>query len=342
MENRDIRFMHDLQRFDDLLTASRRLVLVPHISPDGDAVGSCLGLQHALRAEGHDSVQVVAANDVPPFLNWLPGADDIIIHEHDHERAEAVIAAADLVICLDFNALHRSGDSIHDLLERSDAPTVLIDHHLGTADWPTVDLADPTASSTCELVFRHLSARTGSADFLTPDLAACLYTGLMTDTGNFMFSATSPAVHHMAADLIAAGVQPQEVHDRVNNSFTASRLKFFGHCISERMTWVPGKRFAYMLVPQAEMERFDIGTGGTEGLVNEPMKISDVRIAALFKEAGDRVKISFRSKGETDVAAFLNAHFSGGGHRNAAGGIFHGSLVEAEAHLLDNLDDLGA
>ena len=197
------------------------------------------------------------------------------------------------------------------------------------------------ASSTCELVFDTLfSLENTNNDWLTKEMAECLYTGLMTDTGNFRFSATTPHVHEVLSILLEKGVQPDKIDNLVNNSFSESRLKFFGYCANEKMTIIPEKKLAFIAVSQQELYRFNLGTGDTEGLVNEPMKISDVKVSVLIKEDKDKVKMSFRSKEDINVADFAKTFFNGGGHKNAAGGAWFGSLDETIQRLRDNLDKL--
>jgi phosphoesterase RecJ-like protein len=195
------------------------------------------------------------------------------------------------------------------------------------------------ASSTCELIFDFLEAYSGGLSFLNEDLAYCLYTGLLTDTGNFQFSATTPKVHLQAAALIEAGVKPDIVHNHINNSFDEQRLQFFGFCVANRMKLIPEKKIAYMMLSQNDIHRYNVQTGGTEGLVNEAMKIADIDISILFKEDDSKVKISFRSKYDIDVSTFANKYFNGGGHRNAAGGIYYKGLEETEVDFLSYLND---
>ena len=319
------------------LQEAKTVVITSHVSPDGDAIGSSLGLYHHLKQQGV-SVQVIVPNAFPDFLNWLPGTKEIMIYDKAEEGAKALFEMAEVIFSLDYNETKRTA-FMKEAIDASNAFKIIIDHHIGEPEWQDLNLSTVGASSTCELVFDFLEAYQGSQAFLTKDLAYCLYTGLLTDTGNFQFSATSAKVHLQAAALIDAGVAPDIVHNHINNSFDEERLQFFGFCIANRMKLVKDKKLAYMMLSQKDIHRYNIQTGGTEGLVNEAMKIAAIDISILFKEDDGKVKISFRSKRDIDVSAFAQKYFNGGGHRNAAGGISFKGLKETEADFLSYLKE---
>lgn len=319
------------------LEKAKQIIITTHLSPDGDAIGSSLGLFHFLAQEGIVA-HVIVPNAFPKFLQWLEGSEDICIFDQEKEKAKALIAQADVLFCLDYNQTKRTG-SMQEDLDASDAYKILIDHHIGNPTWPDVNLSTVGASSTCELVFDFVEAFSGKSFKLNEAMALALYTGLLTDTGNFQFSATTPKVHLQAAKLIEAGVQPDVVHNHINNSYDELRLQFFGFCVAERMHILKDKGIAYMALSRKDMQRFNIQTGGTEGLVNEPMKIANVDVSILLKEDEGKVKLSFRSKRDIDVSAFAAKFFQGGGHRNAAGGISFDTLEETEKELLKRLKE---
>lgn len=319
------------------VNAAKSIIITAHVSPDGDAIGSSLGLFHYLKTV-NENVKVIVPNAFPQFLAWLPNSNDIVIYDQNEEEAKELFAKADLLFCLDFNETSRTA-FMKDDVDASPAYTILIDHHIGAPTWPDINLSVVGASSTCELVLDFIHTYHGDYSFLNEEIAYSLYTGLLTDTGNFQFSATTAKVHQQAGYLIDAGVQPDVVHNHINNSFDIQRLQFFGFCISERMEIVKEKKLAFMFLTQKDMQQYNIQTGGTEGLVNEPMKIADIDISVLFKEDIDKVKISFRSKKEIDISAFARTHFSGGGHRNAAGGVSFKNIEETKKEFLKHLEE---
>lgn len=319
------------------LKDAKQVIITTHLSPDGDAIGSSLGLHHFLTQEGIPS-QVIVPNAFPKFLQWLKGSDEICVFDEDKERAQQLIEVADVVFCLDYNETSRTGP-MKEAIDNSTALKVLIDHHIGNPTWPDVNLSVIGASSTCELVYDFAEAVSEGALRLSEDMAYALYTGLLTDTGNFQFSATTSKVHIQAAKLIDAGVKPDVVHNYINNSFDELRLQFFGFCVSERMKILKGRGIAYMALSRADIQQFNIQTGGTEGLVNEPMKIANIDVSILLKEDEGKVKLSFRSKRDIDISVFAREFFQGGGHRNAAGGVSFASLAETEEELVKRLKD---
>lgn len=330
--------MNEFKLLNKKINEANNILISSHVGPDGDAVGSSLGLYHYLKNRGKN-VTVVLPNEFPDFIAWLKDADKIILHNKEKDRAEQLAKDADLIFSLDYNEPHRVAD-FQSPLENATGFKVLIDHHIGEPTWQDLNLSVVGASSTCELVFDAIfELENKSLNFLTEDIAYALYTGLLTDTGNFQYSATTPKVHKIAAHLMQAGVEADFVHNKVNNSFSENRLKFFGYCISEKLKFVEKHKLAYTFVTSNELQKYNIQTGGTEGLVNEPMKIEDVEISVLFKEDKDKIKISFRSKKNIDVSTFAKTFFEGGGHRNAAGGVSFLSLKETEQKFLNHLSN---
>ncbi len=329
--------MEKIKILQQKIDAAQHIVISTHVSPDGDAIGSTLALWHYLKSIGKN-VTIIVPNDFPHFLKWLPNVSEIVIYEKNKEETKAISEQADLYFCLDYNEPHRTA-MFKDVLNASTAFKVLIDHHLGEPTWQDMNLCVVGASSTCELVYDTIVAL-ANEDAIDYNIAQCLYTGLLTDTGNFQYSATSPKVHRIAAVLLEKGVQPDIINNHINNSFNEDRLKFFGFCISKKMVILKDKKVAYMFLSKKEINKYNIGIGGTEGLVNEPMKIEGVDVSILFKQDREKIKISFRSKRDIDISKFASTYFEGGGHKNASGGVSYLTIEETEQKLLLLIDKI--
>lgn len=312
-----------------MLSGPKRCAIVTHYNPDGDAIGSSLGLQHVLRKAGH-SVTVVLPNTPPAFLHWLPGFSSCIPFTERGAEALAAIAEADVLFCLDFNRTDRVGG-----LEQAvkDAPVkVLIDHHQDPEAFAQVTFSDTTACATSQMVVDIVHAL-GYAQYLDADAATCLYTGIVTDSGSFRFSSTTPHTMRVAADLMDRGVVITRVHESIMDDNRLSRLKLLGFTLNERMEVLPELGTAIISLSMADLQRFDFQPGDTEGFVNYGLSIRGIRLAAFFVQRPDMVKVSLRSKGDLAVDRFVKEHFNGGGHRNAAGGQTKESLTEAVARF---------
>ena len=309
----------------DLLKSPRRLALVTHFNPDGDAVGSTLGLAHVLKAEGH-AVQVVHPNPAPRNLHWMPGHAAIINHVADPKACQEALAAADLVFCLDFNRQDRV-EGLETAL-RAASLKVLIDHHRDPEDFARVAFTDVDASSTCQLVHELIQGM-GWARHIDAACATCLFAGIMTDSGSFRFPTTGPRTFRAAADLVERGARPEDIHQANLDDNTVERLRLNGYALSEKLELLPGGEAVLITLSQAEHDRFRYVPGDTEGLVNQGLSIRGVRLSAFLAERNGLVKISMRSKGALPVNEFLAGHFQGGGHANAAGGRSGLPLAEA-------------
>lgn len=299
-----------------LLATPRRLVLVTHHNPDGDAMGSSLGLAHVLKEGGH-TVQVVLPNTPPANLHWMPGYTDALAHDTARAAAEAALAAADAVFCLDFNRQ----DRVYGLEKalRAAPVKVLIDHHRDPDDFARIAFCDTTACATSQMVFDIVDAL-GQGSLIGEAAATSLYTGIMTDSGSFRFSSTTPHTLRVAAALMERGAVPDRIHSAVMDDNTEDRLRLLGFALSERMTVLSELRTTLFRLDKADLERFRFQPGDTEGLVNYGLSMRGMRLAAFFVQRNDGVKISLRSKGMLPVNEFLGTHFGGGGHMNAAGG----------------------
>ncbi|RQP08628.1 MAG: bifunctional oligoribonuclease/PAP phosphatase NrnA [Chryseobacterium sp.] len=315
----------ELSRIKEYLKPSKKIVIITHHNPDGDAIGSSLGLAHALVAAGL-SPEVIVPNDFPKFLKWMPNAKKITIAEYKRRKASELIKEADVIFCLDFNTMARIG-ILGDWAERSRAIKVLIDHHQMPDAFDFV-YSDTTIPATAQLIFNFLQAA-GYRQFIGTDAAQCLYTGIMTDTGGFRFRSTSAETHRTVADLIDLGADPAFISSSILDTNTVGRLKLLSIVLG-RLQVVCDGRVAILSLTRDELKEYGFQKGDTEGFVNYGLSIMGARVAAFFMEDlyEDFIKISFRSKGDTDVNQFARKYFNGGGHINAAGGKYYKGLSE--------------
>jgi phosphoesterase RecJ-like protein len=318
--------MLDLASLSDLLTKPQKIVITTHHKPDGDAMGSSLGLYNYLIQQGHHA-RVIAPTDYPDFLSWLPGNEDVIVYTEHREEAAALIADAKLIFCLDFNALSRIND-MGELVGESNAYKIMIDHHLEPADFDDYRHWDINACATAQLVYDFIVNELHHKELVNKDVATCLYTGIMTDSASFRLPNTTSAVHRIVADLIDAGAVNWRIHELVYNSASEGRLRFLGHCLANCLEVLPEFNTAIIAVSKQDLQRFDVETGDTEGVVNYALSMANVRLAAFIVERSDRVKLSLRSKGEFPANEICKKYFNGGGHRNAAGGHSENSLEQ--------------
>ncbi len=313
------------------LNSPKRIVITTHHKPDGDALGSSLAMYHWLKPKGHE-VRVIVPSDFPNFLDWMPGRDEVVIYPAAQEESDRFIAEADVIFCLDFNGLAR----IHQMEESvrtSGALKFMIDHHLEPEGFDDYRHWNSNASATAELVYDFIANVIGEPDSITSEIADCLYTGIMTDTGSFRYSNTSADVHRIVADLVDRGAQHWKIHEYIFNSATENRLKFLGYCLLHRLEMLPEYNTALFSVSRDDLAQFNVGTGDTEGLVNYALSLNGIRLAALIIDRGELVKLSLRSLGEFPCNEVCREHFNGGGHRNAAGGNSSVSLEETVAQF---------
>jgi len=310
--------MKPIQDLFPLLTQPRKVVVTMHQKPDADAMGSSLALARFLTGLGN-RVTVVSPTNWPDFLDWMPGCREVIDYESRKEAADKALAAADWIFCLDLNTLHRTR-RMEEPLRRSTARKIMIDHH----EDPQTDAFDYgisviPKSSTAELVYEFI-LDAGHRHLIDADTAACLYAGVMTDTGSFRFPITTASVHRMVADLMSTGFDHALVHQHVFDSYLENRLRFLGHVLSNRMEVLYEHDTAIIHVTRGDLLRYDIRTGDTQGIVNYPLSIKGIRFAALLIDRDEERRWSFRSKDDFDCNGFARLHFEGGGHHNAAGG----------------------
>jgi phosphoesterase RecJ-like protein len=309
---------NDISEIKQLLFEPKQIVIVPHKNPDGDAIGSTLALYHYLVNKGHKA-KVIAPNDYPDFLKWIPGESSIINHETNTKKANQLILEAELIFTLDFNALHRTGDMEIPLSEAK-AIKILIDHHQQPDDYAKYVYSDVSMCSTCQMVY-HFFEMLDDIKSIDAKIATCLYVGIMTDTGSFRFSSTTSTTHRVIADLIDKGADNSEIHNNVYDNNSYNRLQLLGTALSN-LKIVSTLNTAYISLSLKELNKHNFKKGDTEGVVNYALSIKGVKFAAIFIEHKQEgiIKISLRSKDDFDVNEFARAHFNGGGHINAAGG----------------------
>ncbi|QJD96793.1 bifunctional oligoribonuclease/PAP phosphatase NrnA [Mucilaginibacter robiniae] len=310
--------MLDIASLSQLLNQPQKIVITTHHKPDGDAMGSSLGLYNYLIQQGHHA-KVITPTDYPEFLNWMPGNEEVIIYTENTELSAQLVADADLVFCLDFNTLTRI-NALGELVRSSTAIKVMIDHHLEPEDFDDYRHWDIKACATAQLVYTFIVNELQRPDLISADVATCLYTGIMTDSASFRLPNTTAAVHRITADLIDAGAVNWRIHELVYNSSSEMRLRFLGHCLRNKLEVLYEYNTAIITITRQELKEFEVITGDTEGIVNYALSIAGIRLAALMVERADRVKLSLRSKGEFPANEICKKYFNGGGHRNAAGG----------------------
>lgn len=305
-----------------------KVVIVSHVSPDGDAIGSSLGLYHFLLSQDK-TVHVIVPNAFPDFLKWMPGAKDIIQYNRNKDYADKLINEADVLCVLDLNVLSRL-DEMKDVVEKSSARKMLVDHHLYPGDFARITISHPNISSTSELVFR-LICQLGNFSDITKEGAECIYTGMMTDTGAFTYNSNDREIYLIIGELLSLGVDKDEIYRNVYNNNSESRLRLQGYVLYEKMKVFPQFNAALIALSREEQKKFNYMKGDTEGLVNIPLSIKGVCFSVFLREdtEKDMIKISLRSVGTFPCNQVAAEFFNGGGHLNASGGEFYGTLEEA-------------
>lgn len=315
---------------------ANQIVIVAHKSPDGDAIGSALGLYHYLVKKQYN-VWVCLPDPAPSFFEWMEGFEDVLNLEQNHQDVSRAIKRADVIFCLDFNAFHRTGKEMETLLSESTAYKVMIDHHLNPSDEFDVLFSQTSACATAQMVFDFIVAN-GDEQLITPIIGEPLYCGIMTDSGSFRFPSVTAKTHDIVAKLLTRGVQNHKVHESVYDTNTIERLKLRGYAINEKLELLSANTTALMYLTEEELERFDYKQGDTEGLVNVGLSINGIKRSIFLKESYGLIKISFRSKGsDNPVNEYASTYFSGGGHANAAGGKWEGSMEEAVTRIKETL-----
>ncbi len=316
----------DIQAIQLLLSTPKKVAIIPHRGPDGDAMGSTLALYHFLLKNNHHPT-VISPNDFPDFLAWMPGSETVKIYEKDKENCTKILEESELIFTLDFNALHRVGE-MEIVLEKLTAPFIMIDHHQKPDDYATYTYSDVAFGSTCEMIYNFILFLDKKQD-LDKTIATCIYTGILTDSGSFRFPKTTGTTHRIVADLIDHGVDNSLIPSLLFDNSSYSRLQLLGRAL-QNLKVIMDHKTSYTTLTQEELNSFDYIKGDTEGIVNYGLSIKGIVFTAIFIENKEEgiIKISFRSQGDFDVNQFARNHFEGGGHSNAAGGKSKVSMEE--------------
>ena len=311
--------MNTYKQIEAAILSAQNIVITAHKSADGDSVGSSLGLLYFIEKLGKKAV-VCHPDRAPEFLNFLDLSSIVLMSDEPQKVTEA-FQQADLIFCLDYNAVDRVGADMQGLLEAATCEKIMIDHHLNPQDFPNIVVSEITASSTAQLIV-ELIDQSGNIGLLDAKIGTPLYVGILTDTGSFRFSSVLPRTHEILAKLLAAGVQHHLIHEALNDTNTASRLRLQGFAMSEKMEILEDYHIAIIPLTKEELEKYNYKKGDTDSLANLALSIKGMKAAIVFSERDGIIKISFRSKGkENPVNVFASEHFNGGGHANASGGM---------------------
>ena len=305
------------------LSNRKKIVIIPHKNPDGDALGSCLGLKHFLDLMNH-SCWLISPNEYPEFLEWIPGQEQIIIYNKSEEKSEKLLLEADLIFTLDFNSLNRI-KPMDEVIENCKAIKVMIDHHAQPDDYADLMYSDPSLGSTCEMVYNLMEAI--DVSLINKTIATCIYTGIMTDSGSFRFQTTTAVTHSIISNLLDMGIDHTQIHNNIYDTYSFGRLQLLGKALTNLVKVEP-LNAVYITLSQEELTQCDFKKGDTEGFVNFGLSLDGIKLAIILIENTQEkiIKMSFRSKGEFNVNEFARKHFNGGGHHNAAGGVSHENL----------------
>ncbi|HEY9361720.1 MAG TPA: bifunctional oligoribonuclease/PAP phosphatase NrnA, partial [Chitinophagaceae bacterium] len=323
--------MQPIQQIFNQLQQPKNIIITMHQKPDADAMGSALGLYHFLKQFGH-TVKVISPTNWAAWLNWMPGVKEVIDFDLNRSKAEAAMENVDWLFCLDFNIFYRT-KNLAPYLQKLSCTKILIDHHQqpDTANFD-FGISDTNKSSTCEMIYDFI-VDSGNNEMITPEVGECIYAGVVADTGSFRFSSTHASVHRLVADLKERGLDHIHIHEALYDNFLENRLRFIGHILMNRMEVFYEFNTALISIPKSDLLRYYIKTGDTEGLVNYPLSIKGIKLAALVIDRDEERKWSFRSKGGFDCNSFAKKYFEGGGHFNASGGRSSESLTATVEHF---------
>jgi phosphoesterase RecJ-like protein len=301
----------------ELLSSSKRnVVITTHTNPDGDALGSSLAFGQFLTITGH-RVDIIIPNDFPSFLSWMPGSENILIYKRLPEKCRHIITQAELIFCLDFNALIRL-DKLEDPVRKRFVPKILIDHHPQPENEFDIVISSVETSSTAELVYKLID-ELGGKDLISKSVAENIYVGIVTDTGSFSYSCNYENTYLIIADLMKRGVDGEHIHTLVYDTYSEDRMRLLGYCLSKKLKVLKEYHSAYICLTKEELRSFNYKIGDSEGIVNYALSITGVCFACLIMERDKYIRMSFRSRGNFSVNDFARRHFEGGGHKNAAG-----------------------
>lgn len=317
---------HKISKVEEFIDKYDKTVIITHVSPDGDALGSSLGLYHYLTNLGNE-VTIIVPNDYPEFLSWVKGAKDILNYEKYPDYAQKLIEEAELIFCLDFNVAKRT-KLIAPFLEAAKGKKIMIDHHPEPSDFCDIVISHPEISSTSELIFR-LICYLGDFESMSKDSAEAIYMGMMTDTGGFTYNSNNPEIYYIIGELLKKGIDKDKIYSNVYHNYSVDRYRMLGYVLSEKMKVYQEYNAALISLTNEEQLKFNSKKGDTEGFANLPLNISGIIFAVFLRQDNEMIKISFRSQGDFPCNKFSAQCFNGGGHLNAAGGEFYGTLEEA-------------
>jgi phosphoesterase RecJ-like protein len=323
-----------IQKAKKIINKSDKIVIVTHVSPDGDAIGSSLALSHFLTELGKQ-VNVIVPNEFPKFLRWMADSEEIIIGDKSPEIAQETIEAAELIFCLDFNGLKRIAQ-LESIVKEAPGKKIMIDHHPYPETFCDLTISHPEIASTSELIFRFI-CRMGLFEYVDKSCAECIYTGMMTDTGAFTFNSNSPAIYYIISELLEKGIDKDDIHSKVYDNCSKHQVRLQGFIFYEKMRLFEEYKTSLITLSLEEHKKFNPQKGDTEGFVNIPLSIENIVFSAFIREEKDMVRLSFRSRGNFPTNQFAKEIFNGGGHLNASGGEFYGSLEDAVALFRDAL-----
>ena len=324
-----------IKKLDKLLSSSRKIIIIPHKNPDGDALGSCLALMHFLKSKSYQ-VNIISPNDYPNFLKWLPGEKFIVKFSENEKLAKNKINESSLIFVLDFNDLNRIGD-LKNIIKNSKSKIVMIDHHKNPRKFADLEFSYSEISSTCEIVYniiQHLDPLQ-----INKKISTCLYTGIMTDTGSFKYPSTTFKTHKIISKLIENGAEGSKIHEKIYDEFSLDKLKLLSICLNN-IKKVKKLPVVYMTLNQNELDKCFFKKGDSEGFVNYGLSVKGIKLSIILIENKDEkiIKMSFRSKGDFPANLFAEKFFNGGGHINAAGGVSKENLTETVSKLIINLN----
>jgi len=326
-----------VNKCQQLLNTTGKIIITTHKSPDGDAIGSSLGLLNLLKNMGKDAY-VILPDAAPEFLKWPSGYEDCIIFQTQTEQAKTLLSEAVLIFSLDYNNFSRTGSDMEAVLRDATAPSVMIDHHHNPDNVFAIQFSDTDICSTCQLLYEWTSAM-GLLDHLDQRVAECFYLGIMTDSGSFRFPSVTPKTHLIIAHLMNAGIDHAAIHRNVYDNNLLNRLRLIGYALSEKLEVIQECGTALISLNKEELDRYGYQPGDTEGLVNQALSLQGINLAAFFREGNNEIKVSLRSTGTFDVNQFARRSWNGGGHKNAAGGSSQESLpVSLERFRKEALD----
>ncbi|MCQ2286437.1 MAG: DHH family phosphoesterase [Bacteroidales bacterium] len=318
---------NDVVRIEEVLATCPEVAIVSHYNPDGDAVGSSLALYHFFKNAGC-KVTSILANQFPDFLHWMPGSGDILIAENHLKKAKSTIENAKVLFVVDMNAPHRAGENLCESITNAKGFRILIDHHILPNIECDAKLSTPKTTSTCELVYEFIAKYLKKKKEITRDIAECLYTGMITDTGSLSYACNRARTYQILAHLVKTGIDCEQIHRNIFDNYSETRMRLLGHTLANRMKVMPEYATSYTYLTKQDLKDFHFKPGDTEGFVNYGLSINTVKFTAFFTERENRIRISFRSKGSIDTSKFARENFGGGGHKNASAAYSYDSLEE--------------